>query len=240
MFIGSLKNKENSCKCVYFVANQELVFMIPFVNIHTHKPIKSPIEVINLPVPSAIKDYGFYSFGIHPWDIARIDVEASLLALKEICAEKKIIALGEIGLDKAIDTALENQIGIFIQQINLANQHQLPVIIHAVRAWNELLSLSKQYGAVNPWIYHGFSGNESIARQIFNRGHYVSFGATLLKNPKLQQVFTKLPLEFVFFETDDSEVNIASIYEKAAELRDICVDEFKEIIWQNFGTVFKL
>ncbi|MCK9206542.1 MAG: TatD family hydrolase [Salinivirgaceae bacterium] len=214
--------------------------MAPFVNIHTHKPCNTPIEVVNMVDPSTIPDHGLFSFGIHPWNIARTDVDADLRDLENICDEKKIIALGEIGLDKVIDTDLELQAFIFLKQIHIANQYRLSVIIHCVRAWSELASLSKHYPAAKPWIYHGFTGNEPIAQQIIRQGHFVSFGEALLKSPKLQQVFIKLPLDFIFFETDDSDEKIETIYKKAAELRHICTDELKETIHRNFETLFTL
>jgi TatD DNase family protein len=211
-----------------------------FINIHTHKTNEKDIFILNVPTNSIWHNWKYISYGIHPWDIEKNDIESQLEKIKKLCSEKKIVALGEVGLDSAIQTSLEIQKDIFIKQLEIAKQFKLPVIIHCVRAWADLLSIRKSGNYNNPWIIHGFIGNLQTAQQLIQAGCYLSFGIALIKNAKLQEVFKKLRLRSIFFETDVSELKIEEIYQKASELYDICIEELITIICINFNNVFKL
>jgi len=211
--------------------------MVPFVNIHTHKPENGDIILLNA-FPDALQSSDkYYSYGIHPWDIDNIDVESQIEIIDKISSENKILALGETGLDRAIKSSMDKQKEIFIKQLDIANKYNLPVIIHCVRTWNDILSIRKNGKYQNPWIFHGYNGNLQTANQIIKAKCYLSFGKLLIINNKLQDVFLKLPIDHIFLETDDSNLKIEEVYDKAAELYDICIDDLKLSIFKNFTTL---
>ena len=93
--------------------------------------------------------------------------------------------------------------------------------------------------AKQPWIVHGFNKNRQIALDLIRYEICLSFGESLLKNKKLQETFSKLPLEFVFFETDTSEEHIENIYNIATELRKTKKEEIINTVKHNFNRIFK-
>jgi len=221
--------------------NERIVYfcrMVPFINIHTHKTDVENISILNITFNGNWPENKYYSCGIHPWDIDKIEMETHLETLKKYCIQNKILAVGEIGLDRAIQTPIETQKEVFIKQLEIANQYNLPIIIHCVKAWSDLLYIRKNTKKSMPWIFHGYTGNLQTANQLINSGCYLSFGSKLLVNQKVQAVFKQIPLHHIFLETDDSDAKIEEIYRKAAELYDICIEELKLNLFQNFIKIF--
>jgi TatD DNase family protein len=113
------------------------------------------------------------------------------------------------------------------------------MIIHCVKAFNELIRIKKENKVSVPMIIHGFNNNEQIAEQLLKENFYLSFGkAILINNSNAQKVFKNTGIEKLFLETDDSDVSIKSIFDKAAELKGMSVEELKEKIYLNFKTIF--
>jgi TatD DNase family protein len=148
------------------------------------------------------------------------------------------LAVGEIGLDKLSGVNLDSQIQIFTRQIELSEEFQLPVIIHCVRAWNELKLLKRSLNPTQPWIYHGFS-KKNILSEVLQEGIYVSFGHYLLNDFKILEASLDMPLDKIFFETDDKQVEIEQIYSAFSKAKQITLQELKEIQFENFKRVFK-
>ncbi len=212
--------------------------MYPFINIHTHKISPAELSIVNLKHDDIILDNKCYSFGIHPWEIGKIDEPKHIEILNTLCGEKKIIAVGEIGLDRAIKTSLELQKTVFTQQLDIAGKHGLPVIIHGVRANSDLLQVRKNQKAITTWIIHGFKGRYQDALQLMNKQCFISIGASLLTNSKMQKLIKQLPINSIFFETDDANISIEKVYSKASELLNLDISKLKEQIYSNFKKVF--
>ncbi len=212
--------------------------MVPFINIHTHKPDSEHLSILNVIFNSIWPENKYYSCGIHPWKIDKSLIDSNLEQLINYCEQKKLLAIGEIGLDRTIQTPIETQKEVFIKQVQIANQYNLPIIIHCVKAWSDLLSIRKNTKKSTPWIFHGYTGNLQTANQLINAGCYFSFGSKLLVNHKVQAIFKQVPINHIFLETDDSDTKIEDIYQKAAELYDICIEELKSNLYQNFITIF--
>jgi TatD DNase family protein len=205
---------------------------LPYFNLHSHYQDNQNHTIFQA---SSIQEDCWFSFGIHPWDK---NSSNDLKDFKEILNHQNCLALGEIGLDKIKDINLEKQIEIFTSQIELSEELQLPVIIHCVRAWNELKILKRKLNPIQPWIFHGFS-KVNILDEVLSEGFYVSFGEAILKNRKLLDSASKTPNEKVFLETDDSEVPIEMVYLEFAKAKQITLQELKEIQFENFKRVFK-
>ncbi len=210
-----------------------------FINIHTHNS-NSLVKtgVVNAKLFESIHQYTYCSIGIHPWEVNNINIDESLIWLKENICKANVIAMGEIGIDRVIKTPVEMQRMIFKQQCEMAIEIEKPLIIHCVRAWSDLLSIRKELKTMIPWIFHGFNGSLDTAKQIVKSGCYLSFGKALLNVSRVQTVLKKLPLDCFFFETDDSAIEIEEVYEFAANLRHICSLDLKEIVNVNYLKLF--
>jgi TatD DNase family protein len=181
----------------------------------------------------------WYSVGWHPWHIDEDNPDAIFPILEQALQNEHVIALGETGLDRSIATPMDRQRNILIRHLNLANTAGKPVIIHAVRSYPDIIQVYKNAKVGIPLIIHGFRGNQQSAEQLLEHGFYLSFGAALLENKyALEQVFRNAPSEKLFLETDDSDIGISRIYEKAASLRDLKLEQLMEIIETNFKTCF--
>lgn len=197
-----------------------------YVDIHTHtkNSTKDVIVVQNLSLSDAEKiiasdSQGFYSVGIHPWDLENVEKDW-VVRLEELCKNNKIVLIGECGLDKNTEASLERQSKIFIEHIQLSELVKKPLIIHCVGYFNELITLKKEHNPTQKWIIHGFRGKPQLAEQLLKGGFDLSYGEKF--NPESVRV---TPVERLFVETDESAVPIEMIYEQIAEIKDCKVED---------------
>lgn len=217
-----------------------------FVDIHTHGYTSSEysISVQNIFVQDLLtikeKKHKTCSVGLHPWHIDLNNWNDELTELEKlISTSKNIIAIGETGLDRLKGASLQIQQNVFRKHLELSEKFKLPVIIHCVKAWGELLQIHALANPSQPWIVHGFNQNLKIANQLFQKKIFLSFGKALLnENSNASIVLPSIPLECVFFETDDSDCTIGEIYERAAVLSNISIEKLSLKIQQNFNEIF--
>ena len=217
--------------------------MKPFVNIHTHTEQSGDnlIQIVNLDLNKPCPEQGYYSYGIHPWALDKADfqVEESFSLLEQRLQLPNVIALGEAGLDKMHKDSFEQQIAVFERQIELSETMQKPMILHDVKSHNEILALRKKHKAKQPWILHGFNGTEQDVKQIIGQGLYLSVGESLLHSErKIYNSFRFIDLDYLFLETDMSEVGIETIYEAAAKLLEMDINALKTQIFANFAALW--
>lgn len=207
-----------------------------YFDIHTHRIPLHPSQAIlsidasALPVEEKVVHA---SFGIHPWHLTEANAESQLEALKAAIQDSRTIAIGEAGLDKLRGPSQEVQTAVFRKEIKLAEAHCLPMVIHCVRAFNELLQLKKELRPVQPWIIHGFRGKPSVARELLKHGCRLSFGSLFQ-----EESVRTTPLDRLFIETDESEENITDIYRRIAHTRGISLEELTEAVKKNVREVF--
>ena len=211
-----------------------------FLNAHTHH-FSHQSDVLDLynQFPKALNDDAkLFSVGIHPAYIKTSSIEEELAIIREKLSNKNCLAIGEIGLDKLCETDFELQIDVFEHQLQLASEYRFPVIIHSVRAYQEILHIRKKLKLTIPFIFHGFNKNEQILNQIIAQNCYASFGKNLLYNKNLQIIFAKLSANQFFLENDASEISIKEIYTIAAEIRNSTIEELQLQQAKNWKTVF--
>ena len=218
--------------------------MSPYVNIHTHSSNyidnKEFIEIQNIDVDNIVNvDVShFYSIGIHPWDCQQTTDNGQQILMKCL-GDLNFLAIGECGLDRACDADFELQKKVFIKQIELSEQFNKPLIIHAVRSYPDIISIRKETKSKADWIIHGFQGNEQSAEQLLKHNIYLSLGDVLFKNEtKAQRLLQTIPLEKLFLETDVAERKISEVYEKTALLSGIEMDKLRNEIFNNFVKIF--
>lgn len=211
-----------------------------FYNLHTHTYSDNLdiLEVVNR-YPYEEIDVPYFSTGIHPWYIDEEKTEEHLAIIEQRLQMDNCLALGECGLDKRIEVSLDLQQEVFEKQLLLAKKYNKPVILHLVAAFQELIAITDKIKPDVPMVVHGFSKNIQVAKQLLDNGFYLSFGKYLLRNPELSGVFAQVPENRFFLETDTIEEGIEKVYEKAAEARNIDIENLKNIVTTNFKTVFK-
>ena len=199
-----------------------------------------------------------YSFiyaavGIHPEEIYK---EESIEEIKKLTSHKKVVAIGEIGLDYHYDdTNKEDQMKYFIDQLNLANEVNLPVVIHSRDAQKDTLDTLKTIKINNSGVVHCFSGSLESAKELLKLGFYLGFdGPITFKNARnALEVLEYMPLDKILIETDapyltpipfrgerNNSMYLTYVINKIAEIKNISSEEIADITMNNAKTLFKI
>ena len=222
------------------------------------------------------------SVGLHPWFLTKENFENDFRKITQLVDNQNIMAIGECGLDKLRGEDLAFQTVAFEAQIRLAESVSKPVLIHCVRAFNEVIAVKRRLNPTIPLIIHGFNKNVNVLNELLRHGFFISIGAAILTQnskhftqnvqntegssnfgfrlsavgdalPKSEiknstsndaSSFAKnllnIPLDRLFFETDDAEnVAISTIYETAATILAKDVNDLKSIVYANFERHFQ-
>lgn len=170
-----------------------------FANIHAHG-ICAPDTVCSIE-PSEVIDtpYGtaWYSVGIHPWNTEQKVGSATIERLRELCADPRVVAVGECGFDKKRGGSFEYQEEIFRLHVSLSEQYQKPMIIHCVGRYGRLMELRGELAPTQQWVIHGFAGKPELARQLLAAG----FDLSVSKGVK-PSVEALIPESRLHYETD--------------------------------------
>lgn len=201
-------------------------------NLHSHFPTDNTIY--NAYLKSYKESSGWCSLGIHPWFIP----ENWENVLTSLLINKNVVAIGECGLDRVCKTDWQLQLDVFRYQIELAERLKKPLIIHCVKAYTECEHLLR-YVKV-PVIFHGFNRKKVILEQLLKNEHfYISFGERVFL-PSLKNTLESCPLNRLFIETDDSQVDIELIYQKVAEIKEVSLCDLEAQVLLNRKKVFDL
>lgn len=173
------------------------------------------------------------SAGIHPWFLTEEDITLQLAWLDTLLEDKRLLAIGEAGLDKCCHTPFALQQKAFEAQIICSEHRDLPMILHIVRAYQELIAYRKSLHARQPWIIHGFRGKKEVARSLLDQGFYLSFGQ------KFQpETLRYVPEDRLLLETDESLLPIREIYQEAASTRETTVEQLEKAVSSTINKLF--
>jgi TatD DNase family protein len=182
---------------------------------------------------------GYCSVGVHPWHVETGKPTAALEAVAQLATKHNVLAIGECGIDRAIPTHVDVQTEVFLAQVRMAESIGKPVIIHSVRSGSDVLALRRYSEMSLPWIIHGYAGGQDMAERLLSKGILLSFGTALLdRKKKMAEVFRLMPLDGIFLETDESDVDIDRLYEEAARLRGMSVAMLADVIAANVARTF--
>lgn len=217
-----------------------------FIDIHTHGAVPAPgifsVETLmaheeRIPVESA----GLaYTSGIHPWNLNDQNHDRLLSYVEKTAPSESVIAIGEAGFDKIKGPAMDLQQRTFEEQVRIAERLRKPVVIHCVRAWEELMAEHKKLKPAMPWLVHGFRGKPELGMQLISKGLYLSFWFGYILKPESASLINSLPKDRIFLETDGADVDIRDIYNKVSSDLGITTDELKKIILNNYKTFFNI
>ncbi len=196
--------------------------------------------------------------GVHPHD-AKIyddDLEAQL---RDLARHPKMLAWGEIGLDYYYDNSpRETQRAVFVRQMEVARELDLPIILHIRDADDDMIDLLREHWSDRrdrAGIFHCFSGSEKLARVGLELGFLISFSGniTFKKTQELRDIAAKLPLDRVLIETDcpylapepyrgrrNEPARVVEVARKLADLHGVTVEEIGRITTANFFRFFNL
>ena len=194
----------------------------------------------------------YAAVGVHPEDMASMTPD-TLTAIRALAAHEKCVAIGEVGLDYYWDdTHKAEQKELFAAQLALAQELDLPVIVHDREAHGDCLELVSSFPAARG-VFHCFSGSAEMARELLRRGWYLGFdGPVTYKNArKAVEVLGITPPERILVETDspymspvplrgkrNDSSNLVYIIQKIAEIKDMTPQEIEEITWENGRRLF--
>lgn len=206
-----------------------------YLDIHTHKPNKDALLCLE---PDAFLSdrpevSQAVSVGLHPWHVG-VQSVAQLYNLAAFLQDPQVWALGECGLDKVCGTDIELQKKLFLSQLRMAATVSKPVIIHCVKAQDELLFCLSQLEQFPPFaVIHGFRGKPQQAKQLLAHGCLLSFG------PKFNvETVKSVPASSFLLETDDAEVSIEQVYADVADARGMSVEDLVGLQHQMWSSIF--
>lgn len=193
--------------------------------------------------------------GIHPENCAGFQ-DADLAALRQLLAQPKVAAIGEIGLDYywAENPPRDFQQMVFRKQLALAEELDLPVIVHDREAHGDSLSIIREFPAVTG-VFHCFSGSPEMAEELLKRGWYLGFdGPITYKNARrAPEVAAITPLERMVVETDAPYLSpvpvrgrrndsryLPHVIAKLAEWKGVTPEEMTRITCENGKQLFRL
>ncbi len=212
--------------------------MNSFSNIHTHKYSNNGFEIINVFPDQNKLPESYFSIGIHPWYIDESNISDELYKIEKVFRIKNCLAIGECGLDKNSKIDFKLQIEVFKMQLNLAQKHSKPVIIHCVKSFDELIKTCKPYMDLN-LIIHGFNKNYILGEQLINYGFYLSFGKAFLIKKDLKKIYQDYS-EKIFFENDDDDFLIDDLYIESSRVMSKSIDHIKIRQYKKVKKIFNV
>ncbi len=200
-------------------------------------------------------DHIYAAVGIHPHD-AKDAKETDYEQLAVWSREEKVVAIGEIGLDYYYDLSpREVQRQVFIKQIDVARQMDMPIIIHDRDAHGDIVDVLRKEGKGLTGVLHCFSGSLEMAKEVIKLGFYISIaGPVTFKNAaKLPEIVKEIPLERLLVETDcpyltphphrgkrNEPSYVRFVAEQVANLRGMDVMDLGKATSENAKKIFKI
>lgn len=212
--------------------------------------IKSSIEAVDL---ASKYDIVYAAVGIGPEDVLNIKTE-DILKIESLVKSKKVVAIGEIGLDYYwTNKTKDEQLLAFNKLLKIAEDNNLPVIVHSREATKDVLDTLKKYNVTG--IIHCFNGSYETAKEFINLGFLIGIGGVVtFKNSKtIKDVVSKIDLESISLETDSPYLspepfrghknepsNVFYVAKKISEIKNVDLEYVIEKTGNNVFSKFDL
>jgi len=167
-----------------------------------------------LALASRYPDFVYPALGLHPWELHSHDLEANFALIQRELPH--CLAMGEIGLDFALETPQDDQKEILKRLLDIAVKERKPVLLHARRAWAAVLDLVKTF-QVKQAVFHWYSGPIELLSSLLEMGYYISATPAAAYSPRHREAIQATPLDRLLLETDAPEVYQGS----ASEPKDL-------------------
>lgn len=206
------------------------------IDIHTHhKNEKDHLVLID----------GEHCLGIHPWELqSPFNEEEVLLKFEKFksLSMPSLLGIGECGIDRRRKgiASIADQKKVLIWHMHWALKEKLPLIVHCVKAYSDLLQLLFETKYPGKILIHDFRGNRAEVDALLSYDIYFSFGKSLFQeDQKMANLFKQMPKKRLFLETDDQRgFSLEDIYQKSADLFEMEMGECEEIFLQNLQRFF--
>lgn len=207
--------------------------MIDIIDIHTHNARASRALISVDPRQFAPEPGKWYSLGYHPWHGAEWLTQDDFALLEQHALHPQVLAIGETGMDRLRGAALDVQASTFVRHLQLAARLGKPVIVHNVRATQDILSCRHRAGLDDVvLIIHGMRGNAHVARSLLDGGCYLSYGPHF--NPA---ALLATPLDRLLIETDDASASIGEVASLVATTLHLTPSQVLAATGNNAATV---
>ena len=209
-------------------------------------------------IAEMVKEYDFLygTVGVHPNDVDNL-TEQDMQVLIDLSKQDKILAIGEIGLDYLYDGIdKDSQKRWFVEQLSVAKQEKLPVVIHSRDAAKDTLDIMKaEHAGTTGGVIHCFSYGVEMAREYLNMGYYIGVGGvvTFKNGRKLKEVVEYTPLERIVLETDapylapvpfrgkrNCSIYLQYVAEEIAAIKNVPVEQVYEMTFENAEKMYHL
>mgnify|MGYP002514717503 FL=1 len=209
-------------------------------------------------IAEMVKEYDFLygTVGVHPDDVDNL-TEQDLQVLIDLSNQDKILAIGEIGLDYHYDGIdKDSQKRWFVEQLSVAKQEKLPVVIHSRDAAKDTLDIMKaEHAGTTGGVIHCFSYGVEMAREYLNMGYYIGVGGvvTFKNGRKLKEVAEYTPLDRIVLETDapylapvpfrgkrNCSIYLQYVAEEIAAIKNVPVEQVYEMTFENAEKMYHL
>ena len=203
-------------------------------------------------------DFIYFTVGISPNDLSanwEQDVEKIEQILIEEVNNKKLVAVGEIGLDYHYDTDKEWQKKAFVKQIELANKYNKPIQIHTRDAVMDTIQILKDHPVNKKGIFHCCPFNRELVKEALKLGFYISIsGPVTFKNSKnAEEIVNMIPNDRILVETDSPYLspepnrgkrndsrNVKFNAQKIADFKNVDISEIARITYENANRIFEI
>ena len=196
----------------------------------------------------------FATCGISPNDIKE-NVEEELIEIEDLAKEKKVVAIGEIGLDyywNKDNKDLQKQ--VFIKQIEMANSLNLPIVIHTREAVMDTIEILRQHPVNKKGVFHCCPLNQELIKEGLKLGFYISFSGNItFKNAKSAGCIEIVPLDKILIETDspylspephrgekNTSLNVKYVAQKIAEVKEEKIEKIAMQTNENAKRIFEI
>jgi len=201
-------------------------------------------------------DLVYPALGIHPWNINHLEedeLQQTIDFILEQSQKKRLAAIGEIGLDYKYETIWEDQMLVFDKMLHLAEQLNLPVIIHSRGTTDKIVEMLQSYN-VKRVLLHWFSHPIETLEKAIDQGYFITEGPPVVYSNGIREVVKQAPLTNLLTETDGPVTyykkpfngqltkpsHIQTVLEAVAEIKSLPVEEVAEQIAKNFEAFFDI
>ena len=205
------------------------------------------------------------SIGLHPWKISSRSDDWLERMTSAIASDPGSVYIGECGLDRWIHNPnIEEQKEVFVSQLTLAAEYNLPISVHCLKAWGPLLDiLKKNHRPDRGFLLHSYGGSAELVPELVDLGAYFSFSGYFLRENKegVREAFRRIPAHRVMVETDAPDMlppedyrrysvknsgtaslnhpaNLLSVMEGLAKILEIEESQLRSLISKNFHSFF--
>lgn len=207
-------------------------------DIHTHRK-GQPYSILQVGKTTRAEGVPI-SLGIHPWELDSNWERHFENIKREVAQNPCVLAIGEAGFDRLKGPEISLQKAAFYTQASWAATLGIPLILHCVKSHDLLLEYMKSAKSPPFIIWHGWNQKPELARQLLHFPLFFSFGKQVLHpDSNAANWLAACPIDRVFFETDDSELKIESIYQAASLILQLPEARLAEQVIANWNAISK-